>query len=220
MVYKSKELELATYYRERGFSYSEIAKLCKVSKGTVSNWFADKAFSEQIKIDNQKRAVRDNVKRLGLINKSRQAERTRRYTEAVKTAELEFVHYQKDPLFIAGLMLYLGEGDNKDPSKIRITNSRYAVHTVFWRFLTSYLGVPRENIRFWLSLHPAIDVEQAKKKWQKQLKLQEHQWHKSQVIPGNNQRRTLHFGVGNTIISNTVLKRKLVRWIELAEKTI
>lgn len=220
MVYKAKELALATQYRERGYSYSEIAKLCGVSKGTVSNWFAHKKFSKQVKADNQARAVRDNVKRLGLINKARQSERQRRYAEAVKTAELEFKHYRKDPLFIAGLMLYLGEGDNTDSSKIRIANSRASIHRVFWRFLTTYLGVPRETIKFWLLLYPDLDEVAVKKMWQKELRLKDGQWYKNQFVQGKSQKRTLHYGVGNTIIVSTVLKRKLIRWIELAEKML
>ena len=220
MVHNTKKLELATYYRERGFSYSEIANIVGVSKATLSNWFARKKFSKQVKADNQARAVRENVKRLGLINKARQSERQRRYAEAVKTAELEFKHYRKDPLFIAGLMLYLGEGDNKDSAKIRIANSRSSVHRLFWCFLTTYLGVPRETIKFWLLLYPDLDEVTVKKVWQKELKLKDGQWYKNQVIQGKSQKRTLHYGVGNTIIVSTVLKRKLIRWIELAEKTL
>jgi len=220
MVHKVKELELATQYRQRGYSYSEIATLCGVSKGTVSNWFAGKKFSQQVKKDNQERAVRDNVKRLGLINKARASERTRSYTDAIKTAELEFKHYQNDPLFIAGIMLYLGQGDTKDPAKIRISNSRFAVHKIFWKFLTTYLGVPRESIRFWLLLYPDIEEGEAMKRWVKQLKIKDDQWYKNQVISQKSQKPTLHFGVGNTIIVSTMLKRKLRRWTELAEKTL
>jgi transcriptional regulator with XRE-family HTH domain len=220
MVRNEEKYQLATHYRKRGFSYSEISNLCGVSKSTVSNWFAGKRFSTQVKKDNQLRAGRENAKRIGLINKARQSERKRLYAEAVKTAELEFTHYKKDPLFIAGLMLYLGEGDNQDSAKIRIANSRFSVHRLFWRFITNYLGVPREKIRFWVLLYPDLDEVEIVKNWRTQLKLKEHQWYKNQVITGKSSKRTLHYGVGNTIIVSTVLKRKLVRWIELAEKTL
>lgn len=220
MVRKTKEHDLARYYRERGYSYSEIATLCKVSKGTISSWFSSETFSQEVKKDNQTKAVKENVKRLGLINKARKAERSNRYKEAVRTAELEFKHYKDDPLFIAGLMLYLGEGDNKDSSKIRIANSRFSVHRIFIQFLLSYLDVSPEKIRFWVLLYPDLDEKKVKNVWQKKLKLKNNQWYKNQVINGKSKKRTLHFGVGNTIIVSTVLKLKLARWIELAEKEL
>jgi predicted transcriptional regulator len=218
MVYKSKELELATYYRKQGFSYTEIANLCGVSKGTVSNWFAKKRFSKSVRQENTKRAARDNAKRLQLLNKLKKIEREKLYAEAVRSAEAEFKHYKNDPLFIAGLMLYLGEGDNKSKGKIRIANSKASVHRIFFKFLQEYLGVPREKIRFWLLLYPDLEERACVRKWQGQLKLGDEQWYKNQVIQGKSEKRTLQYGVGNTIIGSTVLKAKLYRWLELAEK--
>lgn len=220
MVYKAKELELATYYRERGFSYSEIAKLCKVSKGTVSNWFANKKFSKAVKKDNQTKAVRENIKRLGLINKARETERTHRYKEAIKSAELEYKHYKNDPLFIAGVMLYVSGGDNQDKTKIRFANSSADLHCILHNFLKNYLGVEQSRLKFWLLLYPDLDETTCKRYWQKRMKLSPAQFYKTQVVPGRSLKRTLQYGVGNTIISDTLAKYKLNRWIELAQKEL
>jgi hypothetical protein len=56
-------------------------------------------------------------------------------------------------------------------------------------------------------------------KWSKALKLPYTQFHRTQIIP-NQQANPLHFGVGNTIIGNTGLKRKLVTWINLMQSDL
>jgi hypothetical protein len=58
------------------------------------------------------------------------------------------------------------------------------------------------------------------RKWSRELALPYAQFYKNQVIPGKSKKRTLRFGVGNTIIGSTVLKYKLNRWIELVTKEL
>ena len=45
-MYKQAAYEQAVAFRKRGFTYSEIAKICNVSKGTVSNWLRHETFSQ------------------------------------------------------------------------------------------------------------------------------------------------------------------------------
>ena len=56
------------------------------------------------------------------------------------------------------------------------------------------------------------------KYWSKKTGISVAQFYKSQVIEGRSKKRTLHFGVGNTIIGSTLLKKKLDLWISLALK--
>ncbi len=220
MVRLEEKYAQAIEFRKRNFTYSEIAKIVDVSTSTVSVWLKDKSFSKKIKEENTKRAAKDNVKRIGLINKARKAERTRTYADAIKSAETEYRHYKKDALFIAGLMIYVGEGDNKDRRLIRMANARMDRHLIFMKFLIAYLGVESSKIRFWLLLYPDLDEVSCMKKWSKYLRLPVSQFYKNQVIAGRSKKRTLHNGVGNIIIGNTVLKQKLNRWIELATKEL
>jgi transcriptional regulator with XRE-family HTH domain len=220
MVRNSEKYEQAVGLRKRGFTLAEIAKYCDISKSTASLWLKDKAFSTEITKQNLKRASVENVKRLKLMNKTRQIEREKKYAEAIKAAETEYRHYKKEPLFIAGLMLYVGEGDNTHRRLIRIANARIEVHKIFLRFAIEFLGVPKEKVRFWILLYPDLSEEKCMRKWAKELALPYQQFYKSQVIPGKSKKRTLQHGVGNTIIGSTVLKYKLNRWIELAIKDL
>jgi hypothetical protein len=82
------------------------------------------------------------------------------------------------------------------------------------------LGVPKASIRFWLLLYPDLDEVTCMKHWCKKTGLNAGQFYKNQVINGRSTKRTLHFGVGNTIVSNILLKKKLQRWSELLNKDI
>lgn len=216
MVHNPEKYQLATHYRKQGFSYTEIANLCGVSKSTVSNWFAKKAFSKRVKEDNARKAAVANKQRLALVSKARQSERVKRYTEAIKTAETEFGHYKHDPLFMSALLLYRAKGDLSSPSTIRFTSNDVVLHRVFMKFCRDYLGVQSTDIAFWLLLPENQTAATEERWWSAQLKFPMKQFGKTQRRAGS--ATQLHKGTGNTIIGSTVLKCKLNRWIELALK--
>lgn len=103
---------------------------------------------------------------------------------------------------------------------LAIFSPYYSLIQLFATFAEEYLGIPREKIKFWLLLYPDHDPHACSKHWSKVLKLPIGQFYKYQVIQGKSTKRTLHFGVGNTIIGSTVLKVKLNKWIELALKEL
>jgi len=146
MVQNKEKYLKAKEFRQRGFTYSEIAKIVDVSKATVSNWFAKQSFSKKVRKDNEIKARRDNVKRVSLVNKARSAERTSRYKEAIKNAETEFKHFKASPLFLAGLSVYLADGDLTHPTQIRLPNQRPSVHKIFMRFMKEFMGTPRAQV--------------------------------------------------------------------------
>lgn len=218
--YKNAEYNQAIAFRKRGFTYSEIAKICGVSVGTISSWLKPLPFSEEITKSNKAKAAIDNKKRMLSINKARTGERTRQYNEVLRLAEIEYKNYTNYPLFNAGLMLYLSQGDNNHPSLIRLTNSNPEIHSIFINFLINYLGVDKNKIRFWILLYPDLNEIKCMKYWSKKIGLSVGQFYKNQVIQGRSKKTTLHFGVGNTIIGSTLLKKKLSKWIELTLKEL
>lgn len=220
MIRKIAQHAQAKELRKRGFTYTEIAKIIDVSKSTVSYWFSNEQWSKNVTESNQKRAAKENSKRISLLNKARGNQFKKLYAEAERSAVTEFKHYKNNPLFIAGLMLYVSEGDNTHPHLTRIANAKPDIHRIFIKFAYEYLGVTREKLRFWILLYPDLNPQKCSQHWSKKLKIPVLQFHKYQVIEGRSTKRTLHFGVGNTIIGGTVLKRKLMKWIELALKEL
>ena len=220
MIRLEEKYEETIHFRKRGFTYSEIAKIVGVSKSTVSNWLSRKAFSKKVKQENVARAAKENVKRISLVNKARNAERKARYGEALRSAETEYKHYKKDALFIAGLMAYASEGDSKDLSRLRLTSSNVFLHTAFIQFAVTYLGCEKTGIRCWLLLYENQNEQKCLNFWSKKIKLSVAQFHKTQFVALQTKTSGLQHGTGNTIIGNTVLKLKLMRWLELIEEEL
>lgn len=146
MIRDEEKYEKARVFRQRGFSYSEIAKIVGVSKSTVSGWFSKQSFSKKVRMDNELKARRDNVKRIALVNKARDKERTKHYQSAQRTALTEFRHFKSTPLFSLGLGAYITAGDVAHPSQIRIPSQRSEVHKLFKRFLIEFLGIEKQKI--------------------------------------------------------------------------
>lgn len=220
MVRDNDKYEQAIGLRKRGFTLEEIAKYCDIAKSTASKWLKDKDFSRQITKQNTKRAGAENAKRLKLVNKARKGERNNRYAEAIRSADTEYRHYKTNSLFTAGIMLYMGSGDHKDDRLIRIASAKMDIHRIFIRFAQDYLGIDKKQLHFWILLYPDLSEEICMKKWHKATTIPFSQFYKNQVIQGKSKKKTLHYGVGNTIIGSTVLKVKLNRWIELALKDL
>lgn len=220
MVRNQEKYDQAVSLRKRGFTLEEIAKYCDISKSTASKWLENKAFSAQITKQNIRRAGQENAKRLKLVNKARGIERAAKYRDIERSAETEYKHYKASPLFAAGLMLYLSSGDLKDKRSVRITSTKIEVHKIFIKFLAEYLGVDKSKLRFWLILYSSKDETSFMKKWSKNIGISYAQFYKNQILKGQSPKQTLHYGVGNTIIASTVLKRKLSKWIELAGKEL
>lgn len=191
-----------------------------VSKSTVSNWFSRETWSQNISETNLKRASKSNSKRISLLNTSRGNQHKKMYAEAERSAVTEFKHYKNNPLFIAGVMIYATSGDKTSNGILRLTSARKDVHRVFIAFVLEYLGVPREKVRFWLMLTPDMEPEKSSRAWAKTIQIPLPQFHKYQVSPNTPAKQTLRDGVGNTIIGGTVLKKKLMKWIELMSKEL
>lgn len=219
MVRNPENLEQALRLRERGFTLQEIAKVCDVSKSTVSKWLAGNAVSADVTKQNKRRAGQENAKRLRLVNKTLAKQRSARYSELEHAAATEFKHYRSDPLFVAGLMLYVGHGYMSDERTIRLSGTLIDSHVIFLKFLREYMGMSDEQPRVQLVLYPAHSESVCMKRWSKALKLPYTQFHRTQVI-SSTQAKPLHFGVGNTIIGSTGMKRKLVVWINLLQKSL
>lgn len=220
MVRNEEKYEQAVQFRKRGFTLEEIAKICGVSKSTASKWLKNKAFSENVTKQNKRRAGQENAKRLKLINKARGGERSKRYREIESSAKTEYKHYKSSPLFVAGLTAYRALGDCTESGTIRLSGTDMHLHRVFVQFAIEYLGAEKSQIRHWLLLYKGQSEEKCMKQWQRTVNLPLRQFHKTQYVETQANKKTLHNGVGNTIIGSTVLKRKLIAWVRLAEKDL
>ncbi|MDO8520800.1 MAG: hypothetical protein Q7S52_01670 [bacterium] len=212
---------LAISLRKKGKTYSKISETLGVPKSTLSEWFHGEGWAEKVRQNNISVATVGTRDRMKHMNTMRAVQLTRRYEEAKKEAEKEFLVYRGDQLFVAALMLYVGEGDKSLANNmVRITNIEPKVLRIFYAFVKKYCPAEARKVRAWILLYPDLDPQACQKYWSRELGLPHESFYKSQVIQGRHKTKKLHYGVGTITIGDKRLKVKLLRWIELVCQNI
>ena len=212
--------DIAFKLRRKGKTYRQIEKELNVSRSTLCEWFRNEVWSDHITKSNTNSHIKRSTEHLIKLNEGRKRILEIKYNQVEIDAANEFEKFKTDPLFMAGLMLYAGEGDRLDRCSIRFANIDFDLHKIFLNFIDHFMNIDNKRIKFGLLLYPDLNVEQCKKKWSSELKISQENFHKPQVIFGKHKTRRLHFGVGTVIISDSFLKRKLLYWINKAKKEI
>lgn len=116
--------------RDEGLSVKEICKRLGVAKSSVSVWVRDiELTAEQRNILEIRKQVRAGQEKGAITNRRLGLERRRAYQQSGRVKARE-----KDPLHIAGCMLYWGEG-HKTRNKVQFSNSDVGMNQLFMRFL-------------------------------------------------------------------------------------
>jgi len=198
--------------RSQGSSYGQISKELGISKSTLSYWFSSPEDTET-KEKNKQVNLESSKMRLFEFSKRRKQLLFDDYEKALEEARNEYEKYKNDPLFVAGLMIYAGEGDRASRHNIRISNRDYRIHAKFIEFMEKYLYFPREKRVFGLISYPDLDQNFVEEYWSEKLEIPREKFFKTMIIRGKSKRK-LQFGVGMTIITNTRLKYKLLEWVD------
>ena len=151
-------------------------------------------------------------------NKERWAKwREMHRSEAIR----EFPNLTKNPLFIAGLMLYWAEGDTHGKGgNVRLTNIDARMIRVFVNFAKRICNVPKSDIRIGLILYPDLNDSVCKNYWSRLINIPLSQFHKTQIIQGSHPTKRLQNGICLIRIGGTGLKEKIKTWIDLYAKEL
>lgn len=208
---KEKVLNL----RSLGKSYNEIREMLKISKSTLSLWLSRYDWSKDLAIRLAKEAQEKSIVRLRYLDKIRGEHLKKVYEEAKQEAfhELETLRYY--PLFIAGVMLYWGEGDKSERSGgLKISNCDPGVIRLFQCFLVHVCRVDKRKIKAHLLLYPDLDGRVCREYWKENGGLSEEQFTKDVYILGRHKTRRVRYGVCSLGLGSTYLKAKMRCWIE------
>ncbi|MCX6754945.1 MAG: hypothetical protein NT068_00175 [Candidatus Nomurabacteria bacterium] len=204
--------------RKEGKTYRELEKLLTISRSTLSEWFKDEEWSKYIKKSNYISNVKLSTERIKDLNDKRQALLDKTYKLVEKEAEQEFEIYKNNPLFMAGLMVYAGEGDKINKHITRVSNTDFYLHRIFIDFSVKFLNIVKKDIKIALIIYGDNVESDCIDKWSKELGILKSNFYKTQVIVGKETRRKLQYGVGMSIISGkVVVKKKVVKWLELCK---
>jgi len=211
---KNKAIEL----RHGGFSLKQIAEKLEVSKGSVSSWVRD------IVIPQEALSNISDCRRLG-----REQSRATRLANIAKSdikidaaCKEEILPLSKRDLWIAGLMLYAGEGYKSSKvsgRRVEIANSNPEILRIFINFLTKICFVPREKIRVRLMLYEDINQEEAKQFWSHELRVDLKQFANPFIklsykdLPFRHLRRS-KYGTAHVNLYDTKIYKKIISWIK------
>lgn len=213
-----KDKERVFGLRKEGRSYREIQRDTGVSRATLTSWFKDVPWSKHLSEAHRVKNLGASKERMERLNMVRKLKLQYKYALVEAEAVKEYELYKNETLFWAGLMVYIGEGDKRSRSLVRISNANFYVHRIFLAFLRKYLKPDEDTIRYGLILYSDLNENVCKDEWIRQLSANPAHFHKTQVTQGKEAVRRLQYGVGMSIISNTSLKRKIATWLSLAER--
>ena len=210
----------ATEMRRDGKSYREIREALQVPLSTLSDWFSEDGWSSAIRTKLTSAARVQHTARIVDLNKVRGENLVRVYDEAKKEAAQDLEKYRYNPLFIAGLMLYWGEGDKISKAAVRITNTDPELIALYVLFLERVCRVSKQKIRGAVLVYPDLDEKVCREYWARKSGIPLNQFTKSAVIQGRHKTRRLEYGVCTITISSTYLKVKVVEWLKLFPKEL
>jgi hypothetical protein len=154
--------EKARELRLQGMTYDQIQVELGCSKSSISLWVRDLPKPEPRYTDEERRA-RMNA---GLAHLRAAQDQERQETK--RAAREEIGRLSDREVFIAGAALYWAEGAKDKPYRrcevLQFINSDPDVIKVYLRWL-ELLGVPRERMRFRVSIHESADASEAERFW-------------------------------------------------------
>lgn len=213
-----KDYTKAEQLRRAGKSYKEIRKKLGIPIATLSDWFKNAPWSIEIKNKLAGEESLSNPNKLQLMVAATKKKFARLHEEYRLEAINEFLNLKNSPLFVAGVMLYWGEGNkNINNSAIRLSNSEPGMIRTFYVFLINAMGIPKEKITFSLLLYPDLVDSVLKNFWSNATGIPLTQFRKSIFIKGRHPTRRLSYGVGMIYVGGRKYKEKLLKWIELCK---
>lgn len=181
---RAKDREMAVRLRKVDrLSYSAILRRIKVSKSTLSYWLRDLPLTDaEIKTLktiswHKGEAAREKYRNAMAL------QRKRKLVEIYRSQKERLLPLTKRDAYIAGLMLYVGEGDKRNPHRVSLANSDPFVITFFTKWLQSFLKIPRKNLRFGLHLYANMKIAEERKFWQDTLGFGRGSFYKDQIRP-------------------------------------
>ena len=207
---------IALKLRKQGKSYAKISRELGIAKSTLSDWFSQTDWSLEIKRELTRKANYISRRRLQRINKERREKWEQWHEAARQEARKDFSKFQHNPLFIAGLMIYWGEGDSRmENGNVRVSNTSSSMLRLYYLFLQEICLAPREKIKAAMVLYPDLNEQKCKQYWSSSIGIPEKQFTKTQYIKGKHPTKRLTHGIGMLSFPSRATKEKIFVWIDL-----
>ena len=190
-LHRWERSQLGKALRALGLTYTEIQAVIPVPSGTLSNWSRDVALSQN-QIDAIELRTGPHTQR-GIPRDTQWRRRLEVATIRSEAAVFATGHLA-DTFFVAGVVLYWGEGA-KTRSYLDLTNSDPAALRTFVRWVRKYLDSRAEFVLS-LHLHEGNDEPAARDHWANAIGLRDPRFTKTFIKPAGTGHRKNHLKHG------------------------
>ncbi len=218
MKIKLSEQDEAKKLRFEGLSVNEIAKILKVSKGSVSNWVQEVTISEEkiLKLKAKSHSKESIEKR----RISRLKNEVYKRDAITLNAQNSIGGISARELWLIGVSLYWAEG-GKTQRMVRFSNGDPKMIKIMIRFFTEICKVDKAKLRGYIHIHEELDHKAAELYWHKVSEIPLSQFYKTyRKVGGKSLRRTLPYGVMDIYIMDVKLFLKIKGWAEGISQSI
>ena len=211
-----KDKEKAIQLRRLGKSYKQIGQELGIATSTLAFWFKNEPWSQEIKTRLSSQVSLSNPRALDLLGRANKERWKTKYEEYRVAATREFEKNKNDPLFLAGIMLYWGEGEKQPKSsQVRLSNNEPEMLKVFYLFLVRALKISPDKISASLLLYPDLVDSVQKNFWSKATGVPPGRFKKSAYLKSRDAKKRLSYGVCTISVSSRALKERMLKWLEL-----
>jgi hypothetical protein len=210
--------ELGRGLRRAGWTYGEIMDLLPVGKGTLAGWCKDiRLTDEQIQAI---KARRPSGVRTG-IPVNTQHKRRAEIERIRDDARLEAANLIKDPMWLAGVVLYWAEGC-KGKNSLELANTDPKALRFFISWVRTYLDRDAEFV-LQIHLHEGNHEPSARVFWEHATGLHEASFHRTFIKPRGTGHRKNHLphGVCNVRVRRCAdMWNRVMGWRDMASEVL
>lgn len=218
--------------RLNGKSYTEINKILKVPKSTLSGWFSDLELSERAKEKILKRARKKSLEGLLKRNKNQTILAIKRKTDIQSKASKEINSISKKNLLFIGIALYWAEGYKRSIIKngrelthhpVSLTNSDADLIKIYLRFLKEICNVSEDKISADIRIFEHQNTDKLLKYWEEITGIKKEKFGKVyyEISKSSLDKRPfnrLQYGTIQIRVNNTKLFHRIMGWISGLKK--
>ena len=218
---KAKAIKLRI---ENNLSYSAILAQIPVAKSTISEWLRHFPLSEEQILEIKKEGWKKGEISRERFRETMRKKREERMKKIYNACFARISKIPKDAFFVAGLMLYLGEGGKTVYSKIALANTDPKIIRFFIKWLIEFLNIPKSGLKAQLHLYPTMDIEKEKEFWKNELGFNDPQFYKSYITKNKKSsflyKESFRHGTCSLTFSNTLIKREIMMAIRAYMDTV
>lgn len=166
----------AVKLRKQEMSYSQIKTKLGVSKSTLSLWLRKYPLPEEVIYE-----LQHSDRRIERFRNTMKKKRDTRLGNVYKKEKGKLLPLTRRELYIAGLLLYWGEGGKTQQSMVSLSNTNPKILKLYIYWLTKIFGVRKKNLKARLHIYADMNEKEAIRYWSKALGLSGSQFNKTYV---------------------------------------